>query len=57
MAKYKITLTFESDFDLEQVQIDDLVDSLNLQIQEPQTWKGERENYETSNINIEIEQD
>ena len=54
MPRYKITISFESDYELEQHQVDDLLGHLELQIQEPQTYKGEDETYTTENIKIEM---
>jgi hypothetical protein len=54
MAKYQIAIEFESDYELETHQLQDLFDNIVLQIQEPQTWKGEKEDYETKNIKIEL---
>jgi hypothetical protein len=56
MANYKITISFESDYELEQNQVDDLLGHLELQIQEPQTYKGEDETYTTKNIEINLEE-
>jgi hypothetical protein len=56
MANYKITISFESDYELEQNQVDDLLGHLELQIQEPQTYKGEDETYTTKNIKINLEE-
>jgi hypothetical protein len=56
MPRYKITISFESDYELEQHQVDDLLGHLELQIQEPQTYKGEDEIYTTQNIEIRLEE-
>jgi hypothetical protein len=56
MSNYKITISFESDYELEQNQVDDLLGHLELQIQEPQTYKGEDETYTTKNIEINLEE-
>jgi hypothetical protein len=54
LAKYHIAINFESDYELETHQLQDLFDNIVLQIQEPQTWKGENEDYTTTNITIEL---
>jgi len=56
MPNYKINISFESDYQLEQHQLDDLLGHLELQIQEPQTYKGEDEIYTTKNIQIRLEE-
>ena len=56
MPNYKINISFESDYQLKQHQLDDLLGYLELQIQEPQTYKGEDEIYTTKNIQIRLEE-
>lgn len=52
--KYEIRIEFESDYELEAVQLDDLLGFLSLQIEEPQSWTGEPENWTSKNIMINL---
>jgi hypothetical protein len=47
--KYQIKVTFESDRALTALELDELLDSLILQVEEPTTRDGDGVGYELSN--------
>jgi hypothetical protein len=51
-VKYQIKVTFESNRTLTALELDELLDSLALQVEEPVTSGGEDVTYETSNIGV-----
>lgn len=53
MANYKITLTFSTDRELTQNEIENLECALLLQVEEPQDLAGEEETWSGSNLTIQ----
>ena len=52
--RYRITTTFVTDRNLTQKELDDLCDSISLQVEEPQDRKGEECDYETGDIETTV---
>jgi hypothetical protein len=52
--QYQIKVTFESDRALTALELDELLDSLALQVEEPTTHNGDDVGYELSNQLVEI---
>ena len=52
MIDYKVEVTFTSDTELTQEQLDTLLSTIALQVQEPQNIEGEDEEWTSSNITV-----
>jgi hypothetical protein len=52
--QYQIKVTFESDRALTALELDELLDSLALQVEEPTNHNGEDVDYELSSQLVEI---
>ena len=52
MIDYKVEVTFTSDKELTQEELDALLSLIALQVQEPQNLKGEDEEWTPSNITV-----
>ena len=52
MIDYKVEVTFTSDTELTQEQLDTLLSTIALQVQEPQDIEGEDEEWTPSNITV-----
>jgi hypothetical protein len=52
MIDYKVEVTFTSDTELTQEQLDTLLSTIALQVQEPQNIEGEDEEWTPSNITV-----
>ena len=52
--KYQVKITFETNTELDEFEVEDLLSILVAQVQEPVTWKGEPAQYETKDIEIDI---
>ena len=52
MIDYKAEVTFTSDKELTQDELNALLSSIKLQVQEPQNLEGEDEEWTSSNITV-----
>ena len=52
MIDYKVEVTFTSNTELTQEQLDTLLSTIALQVQEPQDIEGEDEEWTSSNITV-----
>ena len=52
MIDYKVEVTFTSDKELNQKELDALLSLIALQVQEPQNLEGEDEEWTSSNITV-----
>jgi hypothetical protein len=52
MIDYKVEVTFTSDTELTQEQLDTLLSTIALQVQEPQNIEGEYEGWTSSNVTV-----
>lgn len=52
--KYELEVQFESDYELNSEQLDDLLGYLALQIEEPMRYSGEADTWTSKNIKIDL---